>query len=453
MYKRTVSLLLAVLCTISLLSGCGGKSVGTTEPAKSKEQVTTETKAEAPEAPEYINLMTPWALPQEILDKYKEKTGTEVKMDVVPGSQDKYKQARNARMASGQEMDIIAVSNGPDQTEFPQKGTVLELTNEPWTANFTDGALNLMRKISATPDKLFYAVYEGATFGVWYNKDMFKKYSIKVPDNYEEFIEACETLKKNGIAPLAQGIKDIWCPDQEANLMMEPVYNKVPKFWIEMYTGKLKWTDKVILDEAKKLEMLYPSKGYYIQGVLSTSYDQCWQLMLQKKIGMWIMGSWAVEVMTKSNVKPDFGVGVFNPPYNYKGNDNKFSPKMGDRCYAVLTSSKKQDAAKDFLGFMTQKEIAQIYADKGMTISTVKDVASGTLPAGEDWAAILALPTGGQTNLEKVDTDGTIYNRGPEVDKIKDTNWAKVFAGNMTIEQYLEEMQKAQEKDIAAKKK
>lgn len=445
MVKRIFALFVVILLAISLFSACNGEKT-----AGQGTKQTDSSQVQQAKGPAYLNLMTPWALPQDILDKYKEKTGTEIKMDVVPGSNDKYYQARNARMASGQELDIIGVSNGPDQTEFPQKGIVVELTNEPWINNFTDASLSIMKNISATPDKLYFAVYEGMTFGVWYNKDMFKQYGIEVPKHYEDFIEACETLKANGITPLAQGVKDIWCPDQEANLMNEAVYNKNPRFWIDIYTGKLKWTDDLVLEEAKKLEMLYPEKGYYIEGILSTSYDQCYQLLLQKKIAMWLMGSWGVEVMTEA--PPDFEIGVFNPPYNYRGNDKFFSPKILDRCYAVLSASKKIDAAKDFLGFMSEKEIAAIYADQGRTISTVKDVASGTLPAGDDWSKILSLPNGGQTNLIKADEDGTIYNRGAEVNEINNVNWAAVFAGKMTVEQYLEEMQKAQELDIAALK-
>ena len=43
------------------------------------------------------------------------------------------------------------------------------------------------------------------TNGVIYNKNIFKKYGLEIPNSYEEFIQICDTLKAEGICPLAIG--------------------------------------------------------------------------------------------------------------------------------------------------------------------------------------------------------------------------------------------------------
>ena len=43
------------------------------------------------------------------------------------------------------------------------------------------------------------------TNGVIYNKNIFKKYDLEIPESYEEFIQICDTLKAEGICPLAIG--------------------------------------------------------------------------------------------------------------------------------------------------------------------------------------------------------------------------------------------------------
>lgn len=440
MMKRLFPLLLACALTATLFSGCASPQ-NTPGPASSAEP------AKAAEAPAYINLMTPWELPQEILDKYKEKTGTEVKQDVVPNSGTDYLQARNARMASGSELDIIG-ADGPDPATFSSDGTAVELTNEKWMSNIDADSLKLISQYTSTPGKQFSVVYEALTFGVWYNKDMFKQYGIEPPEDYEQFIAVCDKLKASGVAPLVQGGKDVWPFDQELNMLLENVYHTHPTFWVDAYAGKVKFTDADILQEAQKLAILEPGKGYYAEGSLSTTYDQAWQVMLQKKAAMWFMGSWASEVMKGSGVQPDFEVGVFTPPFNDKG-ESQWNVKILSRHYMVLAKSKKIDAAKDFLGFMTQPEIAQIYADQGKTISSVKGVTSTTMVAGADWAKIFALPSGGENKLNNVGSDGKLYVAGAEFQKIRNANEAYIVDGSMTIEQYCESLQKAVEMDIA----
>jgi ferrous iron transport protein B len=93
-------------------------------------------------------------------------------------------------------------------------------------------------------------------------------------------------------APLVQGGKDVWPFDQELNMLLENAYNTHPTFWVDIFGGKIKFTDPDIVKEAQKLAIMDPKKGYYAEGSLSTTYDQAWQVMLQKKAAMWFMGSW-----------------------------------------------------------------------------------------------------------------------------------------------------------------
>ena len=47
--------------------------------------------------------------------------------------------------------------------------------------------------------------FYSTSYGIVYNKVLFKKYGISVPRTYEEFLQVCERLKGEGIAPLAVG--------------------------------------------------------------------------------------------------------------------------------------------------------------------------------------------------------------------------------------------------------
>lgn len=44
----------------------------------------------------------------------------------------------------------------------------------------------------------------------YYNKKLFSEANIKIPDNYDEFIDAVKEFKNKGITPLLVGEKDNW---------------------------------------------------------------------------------------------------------------------------------------------------------------------------------------------------------------------------------------------------
>ena len=445
MLKRTAILLMVIILLVAFV-GCNTKDATTDKPTdapKETTKATDNTTKDTMDNPEYINFMTPWELPQEILDKFKDETGIEVKQDVVPNSGQDYRQARNARMAAGSELDVIG-ADGADVPDFASNGTVVELTDEPWMSNFTPATLEKFSAISQSPGKQFWTVYEALTVGVWYNKDMFAEYNIEKPTTYDEFLAACDTLKANGITPLVQGGKDQWPLDQEFSMFMNPLQMYNVNFFPDLMSGKVKFTDPDIVKLAERLQILYPSNGYYVAGILSTSYDQAWQLMLQKKAAMWFMGSWGSEVMVKSNVEADFEIGAFGIPSSNAGQDG-FTPHFLSRNFGVLATSEKIDAGKQFLGFMAQPDIAKSYADNGMTISTVDGVVSETMIAGDDWKAIFARTPVPEPNI--LDPNGKVYTT-PEFGKQKLGLLALIAAGDLTTEEFCTELQKSIDLDI-----
>lgn len=397
---------------------------------------------------ETINVTTIWGFNDELLQKFEKETGIKVNQDVILNP-DNLKQVRNTRIAAGEQLDIFTADQ-TDPADFVKKGYMVDLTGEPWLKNFQPTMLKEMGNArTLTPGKVYFVSYEGWYMGVWYNKTLFKKYRVKVPTCWDEFVTACNTFKQHGIAPLVQGGKDLWPLDQELKFTRERLMCDNPTFVTDLFTGKAKWNDKKALAMFKRLEILRPEKGYYLPGVLGTTYDQCWQLMLQQRAAMWIMGSWATEVMIKSNVKPDFEIGAFPLPINDKGGQQYSLGQMAGRAFGIYAKSKHIAASKKFLEFLSNPQNISIYAAKAQVIPTVIGAETSTIPAGADWMEISKLPLGGP---EEQDYSAG-YKVGPEVQKIWWSELAKVAMGKSTIENYCDALQEAQEKDIAAVKK
>lgn len=81
--------------------------------------------------------------------------------------------------------------------EFDDKGYIYDMSDLKCVSNLSDDAL-----IQSTYDgKVFSIPLTYTCFGFVWNVDMLKEYGLEVPENLEEFLNVCETLKENGILP------------------------------------------------------------------------------------------------------------------------------------------------------------------------------------------------------------------------------------------------------------
>ncbi len=442
MKKRIISALIAISLAVTT-AACGQGSENTssstssnTGSSESSQTAAQETIAEKDLTP--VTLITPWEISQDAIDMFTEKTGIEVKQDVITGGDSAYENARNARMASGENLDIVAVNQAAAR-DFSSKGYLVDLSGESFWDRISDTATTDITNFFG--GKRYGVSYESTALGVWYNKDIFKKYNLTPPTNFDEFINICNTLKDNGVAPLVQGGKDVWPLDQFLRLAMNQLVQTYPDFQSDLELGKIKWTDKEVVDVLKERLVTITTPEYFGSSLLGTSYDQCWQIMLQQKAAMWVMGSWAVEVMTKSNVEPTFEVGAFTAPNNAKGTEQIMVGDTFTRIFGILEKSNNKDNAKKFLAGLAEPEIAEKNIEKNLMISNVKGASSAKLPASQDWNNILTLKV------------GNTYVFHDEVNKVINQLLTNVVAGKMTIDEYAAQLQKAQEKDNSALKK
>ena len=119
---------------------------------------------------------------------------------------------------------LMAANNAPDVfftyelaylEPFVNGGKVADLTdyleNDPeWKSTFSEGTLELLE-------------YDGRNFAIptqislcvmFYNKQIFADNGLEIPKTYEEFLQVCDTLKNNGVVPMAMSGADAWIPAQ-----------------------------------------------------------------------------------------------------------------------------------------------------------------------------------------------------------------------------------------------
>lgn len=107
-----------------------------------------------------------------------------------------YRELLLKRLTSGTADDLYLIP-AEDVLEFDEKGYLYDMSDLKCAGNLSQDAL-----IQSTYNgKIFSIPLSYTCFGFLWNVDMLESYGLKVPENLEEFLNVCETLKKNGILP------------------------------------------------------------------------------------------------------------------------------------------------------------------------------------------------------------------------------------------------------------
>ena len=130
-----------------------------------------------------------------------------MKVNVVQVPNDDYKQRLVVAMSGGQAPDVFASWGGGWLEEFVKSGQVKDLTNEDIEFDrFIETALE-----NATYDNKIYGLPLGISpYIFYYNKEIFEKYGLEVPETYDDLLEIVDVLKENDVYPIALANQPKW---------------------------------------------------------------------------------------------------------------------------------------------------------------------------------------------------------------------------------------------------
>lgn len=138
-----------------------------------------------------------------------------------------YRELLEKRLESTSPDDLYII-NAEDVLAFEKKGYWMDLSSMDFVENISDAA----RYQSTYDGKVFSVPLTFTGFGFYWNVTMLEEYGLSVPDNLEEFLEVCETLKAEGILPygankgyaltvpaMGKGLQTLYgSPDQEERI-------------------------------------------------------------------------------------------------------------------------------------------------------------------------------------------------------------------------------------------
>ncbi len=223
-------------------------------------------------------------------------------------------------------------------------------------------------KIASTglDGKQYFVPQSWYPWGLHYRKSMVTEMGMD-PENiatWDDMLKLMDALKKKGIVGYALGDKGGW----EAMGTFDIINARVNgyQFHVDLLAGREKWTDARVLDVFTHWEQLMP---YTNKNVLDLEWDGAMELLLQKKAGTFMNGSWfGANFLEKSQEDYDDLWIVPFPEINPEhGVDTIDAPIDG---FCVAANGGNTEVGMDFIKFAGDKEGMQAMLDTGIPMTS-----------------------------------------------------------------------------------
>lgn len=351
MKKRVVSFIMTMAITIGILGGCGSEKASDSE--NGTEEVTLQFLANE------TTLLTRdfW---QMVADRYHEQN-PDVTIELIyqPSSNVDVREYAKTLLSTGQFPDIMVMTTASD---FVSADALLP---------FDESDVEMVKSdyISKIDGKIYVIPYKIQTGGVFYNKDMFNEYGVKVPETWEEFVEACEVFYNAGVTPIVMGLKDGWAHVVPYGLAAaNDVLLDDPDWPSKRMKGEVSFAENEGIKSSMEKYSLMMNK-YNVSDKNSMTYAQSNEYFYSQKAPMYIMGSWVqgLDITTEH----DFETGFFPLPGE---NGETVIPLWVNEGLSISAETEYPEIAKDFVRFFLEdEEWAKVFLETEQLFSPLKE--------------------------------------------------------------------------------
>jgi len=282
---------------------------------------------------------------QAVVDGFTAKTGIAVSVNTVEHG--KFQDTINAYLQATPD-DAFTWFAGYRMRFFAAQGLAGDLS-DVWStvgSNFSDAY-----KTASTGDdgKQYFIPFYNYPWVVIYRKSFFAEKGYTVPKTIAEFTALGDKMKADKLIPLAFGDKDGW-PAMGTFDILNMRMNGYD-FHVSLMAGKDKWTDPKTKAVFQKWAELLP---YFDPQPLGKTWQEAAQDMLNKKAGMYFLGTFAGEQATDAAVHDDLAFFPF-PTFGtmYDAEMGIDAPIDG---FMISAKAKNLDQAKAFMEYLASGE-------------------------------------------------------------------------------------------------
>lgn len=355
--KHLAAGVLAVVLTASL-AACGSKTESDGEGGGNKSGKVTIELAISKSSQDSAFIA------QDLLDEFEQTSNIKVNLQLIPAEQTAT--VLQTKLAVDETPDLIQYNLASAITDLNLERNFEILDDEAWV-----GRLLNKDVLSASGHVYsFHVSQDTGMQGVVYNKQIFNDLGLQIPTTFEEFLAVCEAIKASGVTPVFMPFKDAWAANiWPAAAFADYIAKSDPTFFEDLNSNKRKWSDVPEFQTFLQQQYEVYEKGYTNSDILSDSYDMAVGKFLDKEVAMMFMGDWLIESVTQKD--PEMELGLFAIP-SIENPSIGASP-LGGQLF-IPKKAKHMEEAKQFLEFLSSKEVAQKIVNQQGYVSNFNDV-------------------------------------------------------------------------------
>ncbi len=265
---------------------------------------------------------------------------------------------------SSEAPDVVFWYAGERLNTFVSKD-LLEPVTDVWKENNLDDKMASARSGVTFNNEQYGLPYTYYQWGVYYRKDIFDRYGIGVPKNWDEYLAACNTLKSNGITPIAIGTKGLWTTGgwfDYLNLRVNGL-----DFHMQLMKGEIPYTDPRVKEVFTRWKELIEPE-YFIANHTSYSWQDAQAFLYQGKAAMYLIGNFIVPNFPE---ELDGKMGFFQFPVINP--EVKMYEDAPTDILAIPARAKNKRDAKVFLSYISQPSVIRTLNDALKQLPTHKD--------------------------------------------------------------------------------
>lgn len=455
MKKRFMALMLVTAMAAVTLAGCGSKASSTTsDSGNTAEEVKEEPAAESTEESSDVEDVTLTVF------HYMTQTSKQAGLDAVEKAfaethpeynitwdnvfynqgTDYFPQLQTA-LAGGDQPEIIMGNPGlyPDLVDL---GYVADLSDNEVikSLNLPSGDIGDV----SMDGKIYGFPIDFKTWGVFYNKAIFKELNLEEPTTYTDLLKACQTISDAGYDPWAHAFGDAVFGDIE---MRNYIWTKALEagdkdVFVNLMSGEKKLSDYPYF--ADGLNLWAQRLAWMRDDALTNDQNAALEVFTSGEAAMMYFGSWGIGDLESMIEGSDFDYGFFVEPIDDEG-----SAKMNvqvDQSFMVNPNSENYDIAVEFMEYWITEGAASWSAVSWMPLLN-GSVADSTPEIVKTLAGIK-----GTGNISHYGDFDAPFNSQFTTDwRTYLTAFAESYSNgkNMTAQEILDAMQEKFDQDIA----